>query len=187
LKQKPVAGNFRSRSNHRKRREMVSPIQIPDNAPFTPEQRQWLGEFIGKLMAQPAALSVGPPVPVTVLFGSQTGTAEGLAKKLLKTLKKGNFEPNLQDMANYERERLPREKNLLIITSTYGDGEPPDLTWKPAMVRCAGSPRDACIASISRSRLCSCSWPESIDPHSLGSVIVRSLPPERNSLRRRGR
>lgn len=105
---------------------MVSPIQIPDNAPFTPEQRQWLGEFIGKLMAQPAASSVGPPVPVTVLFGSQTGTAEGLAKKLVKTLKKGNFEPNLQNMANYERERLPKEKNLLIITSTYGDGEPPD-------------------------------------------------------------
>lgn len=113
---------------------MAALIQIPDNAPFTLEQRQWLGEFIGKLLAQPAAASAGPPVPVTVLFGSQTGTAEGLAKKLVKTLKKGNFEPNLQDMSSYDRERLPKEKNLLIITSTYGDGEPPDTaldfhTW----------------------------------------------------------
>ena len=67
-----------------------------------------------------------PAVPVTVLYGSQTGTAEGLAKKLHKTLKKGNFIPEMLDMAAYDRNRLPLEKNLLIITSTYGDGEPPD-------------------------------------------------------------
>lgn len=115
---------------------MASSIQIPDNAPFTPEQRQWLGEFLGNILSQSSAASnsAGPAVPVTVLFGSQTGTAEGLAKKLVKTLKKGNFEPTLQDMGAYDRELLAKEKNLLIITSTYGDGEPPDTalelhTW----------------------------------------------------------
>jgi len=107
---------------------MASPIQIPDSAPFSPEQRQWLSEFLGTILAHVpgAPQAAGPAVPVTVLFGSQTGTAEGLAKKLVKTLKKGNFEPNIQDMATYDRERLPKEKNLLVITSTYGDGEPPD-------------------------------------------------------------
>lgn len=106
---------------------MASTIKIPDNAPFTAEQRQWLSEFLGAILPQntPAQAS-GPAVPVTVLFGSQTGTAEGLAKKLVKTLKKGNFEPLLQDMGSYDREHLPKERNLLIITSTYGDGEPPD-------------------------------------------------------------
>ncbi|MBC7980611.1 MAG: flavodoxin domain-containing protein [Armatimonadetes bacterium] len=115
---------------------MLSPIKIPDDAPFSPEQRQWLSEFLSKMLTQGpvAAQESGPAVPVTVLFGSQTGTAEGLAKKLVKTLKKGNFEPDIQDMATYDRERLPKEKNLLIITSTYGDGEPPDTalelhTW----------------------------------------------------------
>ncbi|MDP4625712.1 MAG: sulfite reductase subunit alpha [Akkermansiaceae bacterium] len=116
---------------------MVSPIKIPDNAPFSPEQRQWLSEFLGTMLASAsggAAPQAGPSVPVTVLFASQTGTAEGLAKKLVKTLKKGNFEPSLNDMATYDRERLPKEENLLIITSTYGDGEPPDTalelhTW----------------------------------------------------------
>jgi sulfite reductase (NADPH) flavoprotein alpha-component len=115
---------------------MASSIQIPETAPFTPEQRQWLSEFLGNILSQTSVASIpsGPAVPVTVLFGSQTGTAEGLAKKLVKTLKKGNFEPNIQDMGIYDRELLAKEKNLLVITSTYGDGEPPDTalelhTW----------------------------------------------------------
>ena len=124
----PEANTFRAPGNPREPRHMALPIQIPDTAPFTPEQRLWLSDFLGKMLVQPAggAAASGPTVPVTVLFGSQTGTAEGLAKKLIKALKKGNFEPNLQDMASYEKENLAKEKNLLVITSTYGDGEPPD-------------------------------------------------------------
>jgi len=104
---------------------MTSPIVIPEDAPFSPQQRVWLSDFLGKLLSGTGAPS-GPAVPVTVLYGSQTGNAEGLAKKLLKTLKKGNFEPEIHDIGAYDRARLPKEKNLLVITSTYGDGEPPD-------------------------------------------------------------
>lgn len=107
---------------------MVFPIQLPNDAPFTAEQRAWLNDFLSKALAQgnQTAAATGPLVPVTVIYGSQTGTAEGLAKKLLKTLKKGNFDPEIHDMAAYDRSRLAEEKNLLVITSTYGDGEPPD-------------------------------------------------------------
>ncbi len=103
-------------------------IRLPDDAPFTPEQRAWLQDFLSKALAGAAIPSApaGPAVPATILWGSQTGNAEGLARKLIKRLKKGNFEPESFDMADYDRERLPKEKNLLIITSTYGDGEPPD-------------------------------------------------------------
>jgi len=105
---------------------MAAPITIPDDAPFTPEQRAWLGGFLTQLVAGAPAVESGPSVPVTILFGSQTGTAEGLARKLFKTLKKGNFEPEVHDLSSYDINRLPAEKNLLVITSTYGDGEPPD-------------------------------------------------------------
>ena len=107
---------------------MSSFIQIPEDAPFNAEQRVWLGQFLSQLLAgaSTASAPAGPAVPVTILWGSQTGSAEGLAKKLMKTLKKGNFEPESHDMATYDRSRLPQEKNLLVITSTYGDGEPPD-------------------------------------------------------------
>jgi sulfite reductase (NADPH) flavoprotein alpha-component len=115
---------------------MVFPIQLPDDAPFNAEQRAWLNTFLSQALAHgnvPAA-PASPSVPVTVVYGSQTGTAEGLAKKLVKTLKRENFQAEIHDMAVYDRTRLASERNLLIITSTYGDGEPPDAaadlhTW----------------------------------------------------------
>ena len=61
---------------------MSSFIQIPDDAPFSAEQRAWLGQFLSNLIAGAAAPAAsGPAVPVTLLWGSQTGNAEGLAKK----------------------------------------------------------------------------------------------------------
>lgn len=102
------------------------PIQLPDDAPFTPEQRAWLNDFLAKELGAGFTATPGPTVPVTVLFGSQTGTAEGLAKKLGKTLNKRGFEAEVHDLAAYPADKLPAEANVLVITSTYGDGEPPD-------------------------------------------------------------
>ena len=108
---------------------MSSTIVIPDSAPFTPEQRAWLSDFLSKTLAGGSPddpVAAGPAIPVSVLWGSQTGNSEGCAKKLMKALKAGNYQPEVFDMAQYDISRLPSEKNVLIITSTYGDGEPPD-------------------------------------------------------------
>lgn len=107
---------------------MSTPIIIPENAPFSAEQRAWLSEFLTSSLAGAGSAPApsGPATPVTILWGSQTGNSEGVAKKLVKVLKGGNYEPEVFDMGEYDKERLPSEKNLLIITSTYGDGEPPD-------------------------------------------------------------
>ena len=104
-------------------------ILVPDDAPFTPEQRKWLGSFIAELTGNTpneAAENDGPILPVTILVGSQTGNAESCAKRLAKDLGRGRFETEVVDMGHYDSNRLAGEKNLLIITSTYGDGEPPD-------------------------------------------------------------
>lgn len=103
---------------------------IPDNAPFTTEQRAWLNGFFAGMFSrgtQPAAVTA-PPVltPLTILFGSQTGTAESLAKKAAKEAGKRNFAATVLDMAQTDLAKLAGEKNVLVITSTYGDGEPPD-------------------------------------------------------------
>ncbi|MBB22675.1 MAG: sulfite reductase subunit alpha [Roseibacillus sp.] len=104
-------------------------ILIPEDAPFTSEQREWLSGFLSKTFGtalDDAAEQDGPVIPVTILVGSQTGNAESCAKKMAKDLNGGRFETEVVDMGQYDPGRLAEEKNLLIITSTYGDGEPPD-------------------------------------------------------------
>lgn len=106
---------------------LISPI-LPDDAPFSAEQREWLNGYLSGLLSQydPNDESSTPTVPVTVLWGSQTGTAEGLAKKFSKQAAKSGLAPQIIDAAEYPFEQLGTEKHLLIITSTYGDGEAPD-------------------------------------------------------------
>ena len=106
---------------------MAGPLFVPENAPFSAEQREWLNDFFAKQLAGGSAPDTGgPAVPVTILWGSQTGNAEGCAKRMAKALNGGRFETEVFDLANYEVAKLSQEKNVLLITSTYGDGEPPD-------------------------------------------------------------
>lgn len=108
---------------------MSDRILVPEDAPFTAEQREWLSGFLSEMLSSTtgaASEQDGPALPVTILVGSQTGNAEGCAKKMAKELNGGRFETEVVDMGQYDSGRLAGEKNLLIITSTYGDGEPPD-------------------------------------------------------------
>ncbi len=112
---------------------MNAPVPlIPDNAPFSPEQRAWLNGFLAGVFSRstvPAGASSPATTalaPLTILFGSQTGTTEGLARKVAKEAGKRGFAATVLDMAQTDLAQLANEKNLLVITSTYGDGEPPD-------------------------------------------------------------
>jgi sulfite reductase (NADPH) flavoprotein alpha-component len=64
--------------------------------------------------------------PLLILFGSQTGTAETLAKRLAKEAERNDLSPRALSMEKYASIDWAAEENLLIITSTYGEGEPPD-------------------------------------------------------------
>ncbi len=105
---------------------------IPEDAPFNAEQRQWLNKLVGNFISDlTSGKGMGgyggsPAVPVTILVGSQTGNGEGLAKKLSKSMAKMNFAPRVEDMGGYDAAGLAAEQIVLMIVSTYGDGEPPD-------------------------------------------------------------
>ncbi|MFT3781563.1 MAG: sulfite reductase subunit alpha [Nibricoccus sp.] len=109
---------------------------IPESAPFTAEQRAWLNGYLAGLFSRsPVAGSMPVPsasgttaalLPLTILFGSQTGTAERLAKRAAKEAGKRGFATTVVDMAQTDLAKLSSEKHVLVITSTYGDGEPPD-------------------------------------------------------------
>lgn len=112
----------------------MSPLPlIPETAPFTPEQRAWLNGFLAGLFSrQPVGASLvdahlSPSLqPLTILFGSQTGTAEALAKQAAKEAGKRGFAPTVLDMAEVTPATLAQHTHLLVITSTYGEGDPPD-------------------------------------------------------------
>ena len=101
---------------------------IPDNAPFTPEQRAWLNGLLAGMFstAPQAAVEVRPSRRIAVLYASQSGTAEGLARKLAKELKAQGLSPALSTLAGYTSAALAEESCALILVSTYGDGDAPD-------------------------------------------------------------
>lgn len=63
---------------------------------------------------------------ITILYGSQSGNAQGIAKNAGKTLEERGFEVNVSSMSDFKTNQLKKVENLLIVVSTHGDGEPPD-------------------------------------------------------------
>lgn len=67
---------------------------------------------------------------VRILYGTQTGTAERFSKQLGNELRRKYGDSTVVevvDIENYKAEtRLPKEKLVLFLMATYGDGEPTD-------------------------------------------------------------
>jgi sulfite reductase (NADPH) flavoprotein alpha-component len=109
---------------------------FPDHAPLSPAQRQalasvlptleptqraWLSGFLAAPV--PAAVS---PVELTILYGTESGNSEALADKTAKEAKKRGFKPVVRNMAQTSVAAVAESENLLVIISTWGDGEPPE-------------------------------------------------------------
>ncbi|NBD38771.1 MAG: assimilatory sulfite reductase (NADPH) flavoprotein subunit [Verrucomicrobia bacterium] len=132
-----------------------STVNLPGNAPFGHQQRVALDALIPTLNAQqaswlsgyfagvaqtgatngngaaapapaPAAAPAAPKVPLTILFGSESGNAEECAAEAGKEAKKAGFQPSVVDMGDYDFGKLPEEKNVLVVVSTWGEGDPPE-------------------------------------------------------------
>jgi sulfite reductase (NADPH) flavoprotein alpha-component len=106
---------------------------IPESAPFTTEQRAWLNGFLAGLFANglgpessPAIAPVQPAEALLVLFGSQTGTAEALAKKIAAQARQRGFAPQVLALNDLQPANLLAAVKALIVSSTWGDGDPPD-------------------------------------------------------------
>jgi sulfite reductase (NADPH) flavoprotein alpha-component len=102
---------------------------IPDNAPFTPEQRAWLnGLMAGIFSSTPSLADAGAKASlrIAVLYASQSGTAEGLARKLAKELKAQGHVPAVSTLVGYTPAALAEERYAIFLASTYGEGEAPE-------------------------------------------------------------
>ena len=125
---------------------MAQSVLLPAGAPFgaeqitalnsvistsTAEQRAWLSGFLAGVQAANApALPVpaAPPkarAPLTILFGTESGNAEALAMRARKSAAKLGFAVKLADMADTTPAQMAEIPNLLLIASTWGEGDPP--------------------------------------------------------------
>ena len=68
-----------------------------------------------------------------ILFGSQSGNAEGLASKIAKIAKSYGLQGSVHDMDGFDFNSLSSKKRVIIVCSTWGEGEQPDNAeelWK---------------------------------------------------------
>ncbi|MDM5212719.1 assimilatory sulfite reductase (NADPH) flavoprotein subunit [Peribacillus sp. NJ4] len=65
---------------------------------------------------------------VTILYGSQTGNAQGLAENAARKLEGNGFQVTISSMSDFKVNNLKKVQNLLIAVSTHGEGDPPDNT-----------------------------------------------------------
>lgn len=104
---------------------------------LTETQKIWLSGYLAAAIqldsaAAPAVIhspqGAGGAVSkeVTILYGSQTGNSQGLAKETAKRLESNGFNITLLSMSDFKPNQLKKTHNLLIVISTHGEGEPPD-------------------------------------------------------------
>ena len=111
---------------------------------LTESQKVWLSGFLAasqsnipasapleaaiKQVSEASVANLGQPISkeVTILYGSQTGNAQGLAKKSGKKLEDNGFNVTVSSMSDFKPNNLKKLTNLLIIVSTHGEGDPPD-------------------------------------------------------------
>ncbi len=104
------------------------------SAGLAPEQATWLAGFFagigfagqGSTIASSFASAPTAKAPMTILYGSESGNAEKLAGDMLKAADKKGFKGKVVNMADAKTTDLAKSENLLIIVSTWGEGDPPD-------------------------------------------------------------
>lgn len=115
---------------------------IPEDAPFSTDQRAWLSGFLaglhsrlaiaGETSAVAISSATKSVTPLHILFGTQTGNAEMVASDAAAAARGLGFAPEVLGLDDMDMAKLADVKRAVIITSTYGEGEMPDnaqLFW----------------------------------------------------------
>ncbi|MBH3430696.1 bifunctional nitrate reductase/sulfite reductase flavoprotein subunit alpha [Pseudomonas alkylphenolica] len=106
---------------------------LPASAPFTPARRLLVDGLLAGLFsrsaqpqAQPLALAATGPARHLLLWASQTGNSQALAEHCAEQLRKAGLAVQLNCMDEVSVAQLDGAASLLVIASTFGDGEAPD-------------------------------------------------------------
>jgi sulfite reductase (NADPH) flavoprotein alpha-component len=110
-------------------------------ASLRPEQARWISGYFAGLdsgllrggapaqpgapLASPAAAASSGARTLTILYASETGNSTELATNLAAAARAQGLDVTLSDMGEYKTRKLKDEQDLLILTSTHGEGDPP--------------------------------------------------------------
>lgn len=102
-------------------------------APLNKEQLTWMSGYLAGLAhsqeggaALPTQELPEPQASLTILYGSQTGNAKGLAQEYKAKVESQGIPATLVNMADYKPKQLKSETHLVIVVSTHGEGDAPD-------------------------------------------------------------
>ncbi|QXC40369.1 assimilatory sulfite reductase (NADPH) flavoprotein subunit [Aeromonas jandaei] len=101
-------------------------------ATLNTQQLAWVSGYLYGLSQtglQPAVTGAAVSAPsgsLTILYGSQTGNAKGVASAIKVQAEARGLPVTLASMADYKPKQLKKESHLLVVVSTYGEGEPPE-------------------------------------------------------------
>ncbi|WP_367319920.1 molybdopterin-dependent oxidoreductase [Streptomyces sp. HUAS ZL42] len=102
---------------------------LPPDAPFSPEHALWVNGTLAGMYSRTATASQPQPTlrrQVVILWASQTGNAEDFAAATAERLIADGHAASLVAMDEADHMALPSDADLLVITSTFGDGDAPD-------------------------------------------------------------
>lgn len=134
---------------------------LPPNAPFPAERRLWLDGLLAGLFSRAPAPQASHTAEsnaqergrdhaatprarprVQLLWASQTGNVESLTEDYATRLMQAGFEIHLACMQDCDVGQLAKAQYVLLMTSTFGDGDPPDngsAFWSGLQAQAAGS------------------------------------------------
>ncbi|SFD89829.1 sulfite reductase (NADPH) alpha subunit [Lentibacillus persicus] len=110
---------------------------------LTEAQRIWLSGFLAVpvTMEAPAAATATAALDpaeaqqnaqkpaarnVTILFGSETGNGQQVAEDMLQKLEEKDMDVTISALDDFKPKNLKKVEDLLIVTATHGEGDPPD-------------------------------------------------------------
>lgn len=102
---------------------------LPDNAPLALDRRQLLNGLLAGVYSRTGTAVLDQPEPAAaqwVLWASQTGNAEALAERVVSQLRAAGHPVRSGAMGDVTLAQLKGAASLLLIASTFGDGEAPD-------------------------------------------------------------
>lgn len=103
---------------------------------LTPRQQTWLSGYLAGITLVPLEGQPGPETPsspgasdgaeVAILYATETGNSRILATQLKSKVEAVGFRAVVHNCAEYRPRRLGDERIALFISSTHGEGDPPE-------------------------------------------------------------